>query len=926
MTAATDPRSVMEEEVERIAMRRSLLPGAVPGDIPRSPNDTIALALSGGGIRSATVCLGLLQSLARARVLQAFDYLSTVSGGGYAGAFFGSLFARRPQPGEPALSPYEVLAGPVHRPTAQTQAPRGWQLWWLRNSGRYLAPTGAGDYLYAVALAIRNLVAVHVVLGVALLLMALVTLVLDEQLRHGLALVTGSVRGPGSGLFAVALAWLALRLLPVGIAYFGTQMPKSGSPGPWWRTQTWWELTLVSLAAALVTGLMHPAALEALRGAIAGWPGLAERLGPLAMLWSGSWTVAQVAAALAGLTALASVVLAQAARQVDRRVQDEELRRYPEAGSPPGKMLATRVLLTQQLASALKVALMLAGVAALVSGAAAAVEWLAAEPLARRIAAGVAGGATVLVAVVRKLAGYLLDPKRTGLPRLPLNTLALVLGGAAAGVLALAWFALAWWVGSRLAGPGHVLSPVLLGLLAVLVPVALVMGKSFQFLNLSSIQNLYASRLVRAYLGASNPARAALHDPRWSRLSDTHPGDNLPLSAYYENRAAPLHLINVTVNETVSPQDPLVQRDRHGRPLCITPGHLCIDGEFHPRPRSADAPSPSLLQRMGRWMRAPHAPPPKPEALSLGAWIGISGAAFSTGIGRGTTLGKALLLGLANVRLGHWWDAGPLALPADKDGADALLTRLAAAFRTQAHLLAELSGRFSGRYSRYWYLSDGGHFDNTGVYELLRRRVGLVLCADNGADPAYQHEDLANLMRIARIDFGCEFRRIDAGELGERSAEAARWAERLVDPRRERPRGDWSDSGCLSLYWVSYPDTAEGTVLAVVKPRLVAGAPVDLQQYAQRCPAFPQESTVDQFFSEEQWESYRKLGELLGAAISGVFVEDTRAGPSPGGPPPEPPPDAFTGRRRWLELRDTVRALAGGADRPAARQDMAVPT
>ena len=490
--------------------------------------------------------------------------------------------------------------------------------------------------------------------------------------------------------------------------------------------------------------------------------------------------------------------------------------------------------------------------------------------------------------------------------------------------LALAWFGAAWWAGSRLAGAAGAsfVGLAMLGLLALLLPLGLGAGKSFQFLNLSSIQNLYSSRLVRAYLGASNPARANLQDPRWARLSDTHPGDNLPLSTYHAAAAAPLHLINVTVNETVSPEDPLVQRDRHGRPLCVTPAHLCVDGDFFPRHDGHVPPRPRLVDRMKSWVGLTGPVPPQPESMSLGSWVGISGAAFSTGIGRGTTLGKALLLGLANVRLGHWWDAGPLAATSSRDGAERVMQRLASAFRTQSHLLAELSGRFSGRYARYWYLSDGGHFDNTGVYELLRRRIGMVVCADNGADPNYQHEDVANLMRMARIDFGCEFRKIEAQELVGSHGEGPRWARLLIDPvwavppptlepvvpppsarpRESPPRGGFDEPGCLSVYWVSYPGSSEGTVLVVVKPRLVSGAPVDVQQYARRCPAFPQESTVDQFFSEEQWESYRRLAELIGAAVAGPEVAGTLEG----------------ARARWLGLRDAVRSIASGTTSPGA--------
>src|SRR5262249_49256456 len=130
--------------------------------------------------------------------------------------------------------------------------------------------------------------------------------------------------------------------------------------------------------------------------------------------------------------------------------------------------------------------------------------------------------------------------------------------------------------------------------------------------------------------------------------------------------------------------------------------------------------------------------------LTIGQWIGTSGAAVSTGIGRETTLGMSLLLGAANVRLGTWWDSGHGA-PTKVSGAKGLRSVMGAVFRTQPSLSYEFRARFFGMNRAWQYLSDGGHFENTGLYELLRpeRGVGMIVACDNGADPDYTFDDLA---------------------------------------------------------------------------------------------------------------------------------------------------------------------------------------
>src|SRR5262249_52453821 len=133
------------------------------------------------------------------------------------------------------------------------------------------------------------------------------------------------------------------------------------------------------------------------------------------------------------------------------------------------------------------------------------------------------------------------------------------------------------------------------------------------------------------------------------------------------------------------------------------------------------------------------------------------GAAFSTGLGARTSLSLSMLLGIANVRLGYWWDSRVLPHEREKVRTKPTLARrvserINAWFPVQAHLFQECTARFFGPDRRRWYLSDGGHFENTACYELIRRRIPFIVACDDGEDGGYTFEDLANLVRKARTD------------------------------------------------------------------------------------------------------------------------------------------------------------------------------
>ena len=77
---------ILQQEYAQLELSRKLRLGDA---LPRPPvaDSPVGLSFSGGGIRSATFNLGILQALAKGRMLRAFDYISTVSGGGYISSF-----------------------------------------------------------------------------------------------------------------------------------------------------------------------------------------------------------------------------------------------------------------------------------------------------------------------------------------------------------------------------------------------------------------------------------------------------------------------------------------------------------------------------------------------------------------------------------------------------------------------------------------------------------------------------------------------------------------------------------------------------------------------------------------------------------------------------------------------------------------------
>ena len=177
-------------------------------------------------------------------------------------------------------------------------------------------------------------------------------------------------------------------------------------------------------------------------------------------------------------------------------------------------------------------------------------------------------------------------------------------------------------------------------------------------------------------------------------------------------------------------------------------------------------------------------------------------------------------------------------------------------------LITELLGG-TGREDRFVHLTDGGHFENTGVYELVRRRCRYIIACDANTDRTAADENLANLVRLVRIDFGIRIQ-IDSSSL------------KVGDDRTCRSH--------VVIGSVRYDDVDSGQVpgvLVYIRTSMTGDEPPDIQNYASVNLEFPYTSNVHQFFDEAQFESYRALGDHVACNVFEDARNDAERTPLP---------------------------------------------
>jgi hypothetical protein len=353
---------------------------------------------------------------------------------------------------------------------------------------------------------------------------------------------------------------------------------------------------------------------------------------------------------------------------------------------------------------------------------------------------------------------------------------------------------------------------------------------------------------VRCYLGASNEARNP--EP----ITNFDVDDDLVLADLVEvERCDGMHapdarwpgtrplfpLIGTALNLVAAKQ--LDWQDRKSASFVLTPGYC---GHLPPASRAgtqATAPAVGDVRAdIAGTATTAHAGASTAASLTLGSAIAISGAAINPNMGQYSSPALAFLLTLFDARSGWWLPNLGHPLPPRSDGVPFF----------GGWLLAELLGRTHAG-SRYVHLSDGGHFENLGLYELVRRRCRFVLCVDAGCDQQAAFADLGNAVLKCRVDFGVDI---------------------VLDVSALRPEANGRAQQSCAVGRIEYPDGSTGTLL-YVRPALTGIEPADVRHYAAAHPRFPHEPVSDQYFDEAQFESYRRLGEEVMARALAPAME-----------------------------------------------------
>jgi hypothetical protein len=951
----------------------ALLGGPVPAGVAPAADDLATrahdqqlagLAFSGGGIRSATFNLGILQALAELKLLRDIDYLSTVSGGGYIGAWFSRWLDR--EKGNIGTLESALTPGTPSAPHGEAD-----EIKFLRQYTNYLTPrTGffSADTWALLATYVRNTsLNLAILLGLLAAVMVvprlLVTLV--NRADHGPLAFLPAWMPPGMSQFSAAALVCVVWAVAMIAANIALRPDRTRPQGAWIQRQL--SVLWLIVVPLMVAGCLGSIALWHHRGYIAAAvaqpdPALLKWIGGAGLVYFGAWFAGWLGAQLDNLRRDGPAPFSPAALCRDG----------------VGHFLCAVLAMAVGTLAVLGVTAWLAGPrspvrayeGAMASAAATATAFDGAGAVIDMTVPVVAFGMPVLLSMfgftmvlcVGLVGRSYSDRSREWWSRQSGWTTIIVTGwvalvavslyapallaychaqsrGWVTALLATSWFATTT-VGllvarsstadmpqgharrdaiARLAPP--VFSAGALCIVSTVLHHALPaggVGAAAQWIDITgdtpfyqvlaaydlhtlgadwrelagvalglamagvglawrvdinkfSLHMMYRNRLVRAYLGASNTARAPHPFTGFDAKDDMQMEKLLKKDNVSKELQRPYHIVNTALNLVKGKE--LAWQTRKAAGFAFTPAFCGFE-----LPRMAAPGGAQLAQEALRgcyrlnvsYLDRKKTDSDEDGGVHLGMAMAVSGAAASPSMGFHSSPPLSFLMTLFNVRLGRWFanPAKPVRRPARSLGAPT--SRRSAAAPTSPpvgiwYLLCELFGLTDAK-SNYLYLSDGGHFENLGVYELVRRRCRLIVVVDAGADGQFDFSDLGNAIRKCSTDLSVEID-IDVSNID------------VMKP------SEFSHAHCVTGH-IRYDKVDPGGVIGTllyIKPSLLGSEFADILNYRKTNKTFPHQSTIDQWFDETQFETYRSLGYRIGKiALENAVQASVMHGTLPG--------------------------------------------
>jgi hypothetical protein len=240
---------------------------------------------------------------------------------------------------------------------------------------------------------------------------------------------------------------------------------------------------------------------------------------------------------------------------------------------------------------------------------------------------------------------------------------------------------------------------------------------------------------------------------------------------------------------------------------------------------------------------------------SLMAAMAMSGAAFASAMGRENRGSINALLAIGNLRLGVWLPRPSyVAQLADPDGSHPWVR-----MRRLTYLVKEMFGLHAPE-DRFVYVTDGGHLENLGLVELVRRRCTNIWCFDAGGDPPGFPTSLSQAIELAEEELGVKIR-FAPGQLEPTCIGTVPAPEKGEDPDALRKRYAAKD---VAVGTVDYGDGTKGVII-YARSVMVPDSDAFVRAHAAGAPRFPYDSTGDQFFDQDQFDGYLRLGRQVAA-------------------------------------------------------------